>query len=213
MATLQEHESFEKLKRFREIIVTEKIDGTNAQVIIDEEGVVRAGSRTRLITPEKDNYGFAAWVARNDDALRSVLGIGRHFGEWFGAGIQRRYGLDHKRFALFNTHRWAHLNDPGFWAAKRKVTAVTPDGQVTEGEGLPSPLEGVLCCVPELYRGPFDTAAVDFELIKLETNGSRAVPGFKDPEGVVVFDLQTGAKWKRTLDGDGHKGPKASPDA
>jgi hypothetical protein len=195
MATLQEHESFEKLKRFREITVTEKIDGTNAQVVVDEHGAVRAGSRTRLITPEADNYGFARWVQENSDELRSILGIGRHFGEWFGAGIQRRYGLDHKRFALFNTRQWAHLADPGFWAAK------------------PSPLEGVLTVVPVLYQGAFDTTQIALALNLLQVRGSAAAPGFLQPEGVVVFDPQTGAKWKRTLDGDGHKGPKESPDA
>jgi len=34
------------------------------------------------------------------------LGQGRHFGEWWGQGIQRNYGLKEKRFSLFNTTRW-----------------------------------------------------------------------------------------------------------
>lgn len=36
----------------RDMIVTEKIDGTNAQVHITEDGQVLAGSRSRWITPE-----------------------------------------------------------------------------------------------------------------------------------------------------------------
>ena len=79
---------FPKLARLsREIIVTEKIDGTNAQVHITEDGKITAGSRTRWITPEADNFGFAAWGQENRGHLLE-LGPGSHFGEWWGAGIQ-----------------------------------------------------------------------------------------------------------------------------
>ena len=70
----------------REIIITEKIDGTNAQVFIDEVGNIMAGSRTRWITPQDDNYGFAGWGVRNGEKLLR-LGPGRHIGVWWGAGI------------------------------------------------------------------------------------------------------------------------------
>lgn len=97
---------FPKIARlFREVIVTEKIDGTNASVHVAEDGTVRAASRTRWITPDDDNFGFARWVHEHADELRE-LGPGAHFGEWWGAGIQCGYGLKEKRFSLFNTHRW-----------------------------------------------------------------------------------------------------------
>ena len=51
---------FPKIARLSRLaIVTEKIDGTNAQVTITEDGDIFAGSRSRWITPEDDNYGFA----------------------------------------------------------------------------------------------------------------------------------------------------------
>lgn len=81
--------------------ITEKIDGTNAQIEVLTDGTVLAGSRTRYITPEDDNFGFARWVKEHETALRG-LGIGRHYGEWWGLGIQRGYLLDHKRFSLFD---------------------------------------------------------------------------------------------------------------
>jgi hypothetical protein len=64
-------------------------------------------SRSRWITPDDDNFGFAAWVEANRDELLT-LGPGRHFGEWWGSGIQRGYGLPkgEKRFSLFNVSRW-----------------------------------------------------------------------------------------------------------
>lgn len=61
---------------------------------------MRAGSRNRWIGPIDDNYGFAAWVRDNQHEL-SKLGPGRHFGEWWGQGIQRGYGQPHKIFSLF----------------------------------------------------------------------------------------------------------------
>src|SRR4051812_4307796 len=91
---------------FRECVVTEKIDGTNGVVHVSDDGLtVTAGSRSRWITPEADNFGFARWVAEHAEELRA-LGPGFHFGEWWGSGIQRRYGLDEKRFSLFNVGRW-----------------------------------------------------------------------------------------------------------
>lgn len=93
---------FPKLARLnREMVVTEKIDGTNACVVVTDDGEVHAQSRKRRITPEQDNFGFARWVAEHAEELRG-LGPGRFFGEWWGLGIQRGYGLDHKRFAPFN---------------------------------------------------------------------------------------------------------------
>lgn len=82
--------------------ISEKIDGTNACIVITEEGKVGAQSRTRLITPDDDNYGFARWVNENQDTLFEELGYGHHFGEWWGQGIQRGYDLKEKRFSLFN---------------------------------------------------------------------------------------------------------------
>lgn len=137
---MTEFVGFPKIARLnREIVVTEKIDGTNAQVEITEDGIVRAGSRNRYITPEGDNHGFAAWVRDNADDLRR-LGPGRHFGEWWGSGIQSGYGLPkgEKRFSLFNVSRW-------------------DDDVLNEEDGLPARPR---CCgvVPTLYRGPVQRA-------------------------------------------------------
>lgn len=82
--------------------ITEKIDGTNASVFIgayETEGLFLVGSRTRWITPTSDNYGFAHWAHSHKDELLQ-LGPGHHFGEWWGLGIQRRYGQLEKKFSL-----------------------------------------------------------------------------------------------------------------
>lgn len=86
-------------------IWTEKIDGTNACVVIDDYGEIGAQSRNKLITPQHDNYGFANWVQAHKQDLLS-LEPGHHFGEWWGKGIGRSYDNNEKVFSLFNTHRW-----------------------------------------------------------------------------------------------------------
>jgi len=110
---VSEFQPWPKIARLnRDIIVTEKIDGTNAAIGITAEGDVYAQSRTRIITPEKDNFGFAGWVQKNRADLFDALGPGLHFGEWWGLGIQRGYGLTERRFSLFNTSRWSQGAGP-----------------------------------------------------------------------------------------------------
>lgn len=179
-------EAYPSIKRLsRECVVTEKIDGTNAQVYVAADGTVLAGSRNRWITPEADNFGFARWVRDNEDALRTQLGIGRHYGEWWGPGIQRGYGLKGKRFSLFNTSLWSEPK---------------ADGRLT-----------VCDVVPVLYRGIFSTEAIDNVLEQLNANGSVASPGFMRPEGIVVYHTQTNTLFKKTLDkNDVHKQQEAA---
>ena len=189
---MTEFTGFPKMARLsRECVITEKIDGTNACVCITEEGEFLVGKRTGWITPENDNFGFAKWAYEHKEELMQ-LGPGKHFGEWFGAGIQIRYGLTEKRFALFNTLRW-HLygSEP-----KRIVTADPRIEKYTEV--LPA------CCglVPVLYRGIFDTGEVDKAIEFLKVNGSQAVPGFMKPEGIVVFHTAAGIGFKKTIEND-----------
>lgn len=62
---------FPKIARLnRTVVVTEKIDGTNAAVGVTEDGVVYAQSRKRVITPEQDNFGFATWVRDKDESAK-----------------------------------------------------------------------------------------------------------------------------------------------
>lgn len=165
---------FNKIARLsRNCVVTEKIDGTNASIVITDDGEFLVGSRTRWITPEDDNYGFAKWAHANKEELMK-LGPGQHFGEWWGLGIQRGYGLKEKRFSLFNTHRWSDA-------------AVRPS---------------VCDVVPVLYSGTFDTVMISGALTELAERGSVAAPGFMKPEGVVIYHEAARTYFKKTIDKD-----------
>lgn len=187
----------------REVALTEKIDGTNAAVVwapveldhlldrepmpenaiaqrplIDQHGAyigdhwLLAQSRGRFITPVKDNYGFAKWVAEHADELRA-LGPGVHYGEWWGYGIQRGYGMPEKHFSLFNVNRW--------------------------GEGKQA---RPACCDVVPLLGYFTPDGINAVLIDLEQNGSRAAPGYMRPEGLIIWHSQSRQYYKILLERD-----------
>lgn len=175
---------FPKMGRFsREVIITEKIDGTNAQIFITDDGQFLCGSRTRWIVPGDDNFGFASWAHANKEELMK-LGPGQHFGEWWGNGIQRKYGLKEKRFSLFNVSRWVPVGLP----------------KTDKQEYHPA------CChlVPVLWVGNADeiNEGVLYSTHYLMENGSKAAPGFVDPEGIVIYHTAANVGFKKTLKDD-----------
>lgn len=186
------------------VTITEKIDGTNAAVIIlpyhiDHEPLVQdeyakvyadggnlptaytfaVQSRKRFIKPGKDtdNAGFAGWAFERAPELISTLGYGKHYGEWWGRGIQRGYDLDHKKFSLFSPWRYD-----------------TVDASKVED----------LDIVPTLFSGGVEGyLAISIILATLEKEGSKAAPGFMRPEGLIVQSALTGAKYKAFTWDDG----------
>jgi hypothetical protein len=179
-----EFTGFPKIHRLsRECIITEKIDGTNGQIYIGEDGTFLVGSRKRWITPEDDNHGFARWAHEHRDDLTSGLGPGQHFGEWWGKGIQRQYGMNEKRFSLFNVGRWIYKE----CHRENDEQRVTPK-----------------CChiVPVILRGEFRTESIKHMLYTLAMYGSYAAPGFMKPEGIVVFHVASGYLFKKTIEND-----------
>ena len=198
-----EFTKFPSIKRFsRDIIITEKLDGTNAQIYIElraavpqeeidsggfpfmsleKDGldyVMLAGSRSRWLGKGKDdNFGFGEWVGNNAKELLE-LGPGKHFGEWWGKGIQRGYGLDKKKFSLFNVTRWYNFD--------------------THTNICPS------CCdvVPTMYKGPLTEESIYLSLEALKVGGSSAAKGFMNPEGIVIFHTAANILFKKTLEND-----------
>jgi len=179
----------------RDMVITEKIDGTNAQILImhntevDElavgpetadfasihgikagEYTMFAGSRKRFLSAKEDNFGFFKWVVENKDELIK-FGPGRHYGEWWGQGIQRKYGLKEKRLSMFNP-RW---QDQG------------PD---------------CVDAVPVLYVGGFDQEIIRLVLKHLKAYGSKAARGFMKPEGLIVFHIAGNNYYKVTCEKD-----------
>lgn len=201
-------EAWPKIPRWSNetVTITEKIDGTNAAVIIlpydmDHESLIQEGyakaygvdkedqitgftfatqSRKRFIKPGKDtdNAGFAAWAWDNAMSLIQLLGYGKHYGEWWGRGIQRGYDQDTKRFSLFRPWRYEHL-------------ALTDE---VPGLGV----------VPTLYSGGAEgLLTTSIILATLEQEGSKAAPGFMRPEGIIIQSALTQSTYKAFTWDDG----------
>lgn len=158
------------------ITITEKIDGTNACVIVEElvggPRVLGAQSRSKMLisrmrgdddvwSDHGDNYGFAAWVKENELEL-AKLGEGYHYGEWAGPGIQKNpHNLDKKTFFLFNSERWR-------------------DGRQERPAGVE--------CVPVLYEGEKGDHTIDNVMDDLWHRSKQE--GYH-PEGIVIWYHKT----------------------
>lgn len=93
---------------------TVKLHGTNAAVCYDSaSGELWAQSRTRIITPESDNAGFAFFVHTNEAKFREVFrqiepwfpnSTITLFGEWCGGNIQKGVAISEleKMFVIFD---------------------------------------------------------------------------------------------------------------
>jgi len=192
-----EFKSFEKITKFSGIAmtITQKIHGTNAQIRIYEEELpgsrsgekiikCQASSRTRDIFVGDDNFGFARYVKDNEAEIIEKLGLGTHFGEWAGPGINSGEGLKEKTFVIFNHYRFP---------AER-------------------PLPPQCVVVPVLYHGPYDERIVAEAMMELKINGSKLAPGFMRPEGIVIE--VAGKKYKKVFEAEetkwteGSAGPK-----
>lgn len=168
-----EFKPFTKIPRLsRECVITEKIDGTNGIIGIEND-IIYAGSKSRWLSEKQDNFGFYKWVMENREDLLK-LGHGYHYGEFWGQGIQRNYGLKEKRFSLFNVSRWSN-------------SEVRPK-----------------CCsvVPVLWEGLFETDWINYILKTLIQDGSKASPGFMKPEGIVIFHKPSMYLFKKTIEND-----------
>lgn len=165
--------------------------------------LVRAQSRKRIITPGNDNFGFAKWVWDNAEALANTLGMGYHYGEWYGEGIQKNpLAVKGRYWALFNTWHWARPEN----ALRLSLSGV---------QGLTH--------VPVLHDesrdGPATWETIPAVLDRLRALGSLA-DGYmshplahkmdyhvEGPEGIIVWHKETQQKYKILLHNDSiHKG-------
>lgn len=189
--------------------ITEKIDGSNACIVIlpfdpaydvfeasqnftlvtvaGEDYKVAAQSKGRYLFDEKgkDNFNFARWVQENIIELVRTLGYGRHYGEWWGSGIQRGYGLvnGERRFSLFDTRRWGHQSEGYESIVNSKVINID--------------------VVPELYHGAVDLAQINEILRILDMDGSQVVESYQKAEGVIVNFALSRVSYKAFIDDDG----------
>ena len=82
-----------------------KLDGTNAQVWLDDEGNIKAGSRNRELTLERDNAGFYKFVLENENIKKYLEKHPTHrlYGEFLVPHSLKTYREDAwRRFYIFD---------------------------------------------------------------------------------------------------------------
>ncbi len=171
--TQVEFEPWAKIPRavLGDCVMSMKMDGTNACVIIKDGAIVGVQSRKRMINVGKDsdNYGFASYVSQNEQMFLQ-LGEGRHYGEWAGLGIQSNpHNLPNKQFFLFDTRRWGEHNPP----------------------------PGCISVVEVLHHGEYTRQNVDDVMNNLKTRSEAE--GWK-AEGIVVYFPKLKAMEKHTFE-------------
>lgn len=189
-----------------------KVDGTNGAIhalpaASPGEGGFATQSRTRLLVPDDDNYGFAAWAhgaaAGFCAGLHARLGRAVVYGEWCGRGIQKRTAIsrvERKVFAVFAVQ----LGDP-----RRESTRLVVE---------PARLRELLPAHPDVLVLPWHGEAVELDFAapeRLQAGAERieamvAEVEAADPwvaevfglrglgEGVVLYPVE-GVAW----DGEG----------
>lgn len=126
---------------------TVKLHGTNAGVSYNNKAGIWAQSRENIITPQKDNAGFAFFVESKDTVFRELFDlIATHnnidcdtntitiYGEWAGKGIQKGVGiseLGNKVFFVFGVKVTPHTEteeeqkaNPAYWVTSSYVEYV-----------------------------------------------------------------------------------------
>jgi len=122
---------------------TVKLHGTNAGVSWNAVDGIWAQSRENIITPEKDNAGFAFFVETNKESFTSImwdLVTGNDinpeentltvYGEWAGGNIQKGVGISNlpKTFFVFGVKVTPHTENeeelklkPAYWIDSTQI--------------------------------------------------------------------------------------------
>jgi hypothetical protein len=90
-----------------------KLHGSNAGIVLKENGQIIPQSRNRVLSVGDDNFGFAAFVEKNRELLEVLLNElcmeefdYTLYGEWCGGNIQPKVALEKldKHFVIFTVY-------------------------------------------------------------------------------------------------------------
>ena len=192
---------------------TVKLHGTNAAVSGNLSDGIWAQSRENIITPEKDNAGFAFFVESNKelfteliasvftkneiDMLENTVTI---YGEWAGGNIQKGVGITNieKSFFIFGVKVTPHTTTeedakvkPAYWVDYSYLKS--PENRIFNIDDYPTWTIDIDFNMPQLVQNKLSelTLAVEEECPVAKTFGFSGIG-----EGIV---------WSTTLNGNVHR--------
>jgi hypothetical protein len=212
LAPLFEFTAWPKTPRLmRDIVITEKLDGTNAAIQIRRVPTLELVDHLSQNDPTILGIEFASptdtlveegeyWVigAQSRNRVISLANDNQGFAKWVSANQTTLFedlgeGLHFGEFwgnkigrgyGLQVGDRRFSLFNPTALDTKIRTTAVQDSGVIGVQAEVQTP---GLDVVPVLYEGPFEMFAVRQTLIDLQRNGSTAALGYPNPEGIVVY--------------------------
>jgi hypothetical protein len=161
---------------------TVKLHGTNAGVSFNENGYW-AQSRENIITPEKDNAGFAFFVESKKavfkkfvDQINGANLFSLHnntvsiYGEWCGGNIQKGVGITNlpKSFFIFGVKVTPHTNteeelkaNPAFWIPSYYLSS--PDDDIYNIEDFKTYSIDIDFNMPQLVQNELSELTIGVE--------------------------------------------------
>jgi len=119
---------------------TTKIHGTQGAVVQDFKGNIHYQSRKNIVTPEKDNAGFAFFCTTREDIFKEYFEMLRNdlpnltedasitiYGEFFGGNIQKGVMVNGipKSYAIFGVKITPNDEEkPAFWVSHKYLESV-----------------------------------------------------------------------------------------
>jgi hypothetical protein len=201
----------------REVVVTEKIDGTNSGIHVvlasevmseEREPAIFSSSanmveylkihypRYQYVTVDGVNFAVAA-QSRNRLIFPGKTTDNHGFAGWVYDNAET---LVQTLGPGLHIGEWWGRGIQGRYQMDRRVFSLF---NVTRWAHLAteSPLES-LSVVPELWRGIFNTQEIHAVVAELRIAGSYAAPGCMRPEGVIIRHSASGQVYKVLLEGD-----------
>lgn len=204
---------------------TVKLHGTNAGVSFNIKNGLWAQSRENIITPEKDNAGFAFFVEANKEIFEGLMlhvaekeEINRNhntitiYGEWCGGNIQKGVGITNlpKSFFIFGvkitphteTEEELHAN-PAYWVDSTYLRA--PEVNIYNIDDYPTYSIDIDFNMPQLVQNQLSelTIAVEDECPVAKAFGFSGIG-----EGIVWSAEFKGVVHRFKVKGEKHSSSK-----
>ena len=204
---------------------TVKLHGTNAGVSFNEGGYW-VQYRENIITPEKDNAGFAFFVESKKEVFKkfvdqinglSFFNLSKNtvtiYGEWCGGNIQKGVGICNlpKSFFIFGVKVTPHTNSeeelkekPAFWIPSHYLSS--PDDNIYNIEDFPTFSIDIDFNMPQLVQNDLSelTLAVEEECPVAKAFGFPNTIG----EGIVWSANVNGVVHRFKCKGEKHSSSK-----
>ncbi len=204
---------------------TVKLHGTNAAVSYNTKGDLWFQSRENIITPEKDNAGFAFFAESNRDVFLGLMleiaeneNINRNentitiYGEWCGGNIQKGVGITNlpKSFFIFGVKITPHTEteeelkaNPAYWVDYTYLES--PDNKIYNINNFTTYSIDIDFNMPQLVQNQLSEMTIDVEN---ECPVSKAFGFSGIGEGIVWSTEVNGVVHRFKVKGEKHSSSK-----